>query len=886
MDECGSACNLLECALPCSLSGCYSVGQRCDQTDDCPDGSDETNCFYSNLNDYEYQVSRMSRNIFLYDEVDGDWSRREIKKNDHEGVEFESLTSPKTVDDWYFVGFSMSNRFGFSIFAPTQFSSKKPLIASVNGPKLCRRGEQVGLQVYLRNTEDFEMFVTITVLESADYKFVHVEQNGIVSSYGARLTAGQHQILIYLLPQTQEHVDVPIAPSVEQGEVEIEMTASTQAGFKRLSHKILVLPEGGIVKRHTSTLLDLKSRALVLQYLNIEVEESPVVPYEQWRRYIYGSPKASLTFSSLIIGPGSSEIPRTLRSVLEREGKGAETSLFELSVNVWTLHYFRLTNQLEHDVLKETLAKCSTLFGEVMYFYRDDGSFSNWNTSTPSVWLTSWALRTFKHSSYVDWEYLFYIEPRLFNKTLSWLLKFQRNDGSFAEFSGGEITVNPHLDMSMNVQNESSIVLTAHVLITLIEVISMVDSDVRSSAFIAQLRARSFLEKTLTSLSDSYVTAITSYALFVAESPERDLAYQILCSKEFRNNDGLEYWSRDEIPGNPIKLENQRPFMGPKRYHEHDSLAVEATSWALLVFLLRDGITDKVERIVQWLNSVRMTSSGFVSTFDTVIALQALTEYAFRSRILELTNVNILVTVPTSNEKKHRFHLGNSSTNKYNSIPINSVWGHVNIEARGSGLVLAQMDVSYNVDYDPLKDTPSQKIFQLNVTEYYSSERNKTLITIQSCFRYTRDFPKVSGTAVLEIEIPTGYFLVESEAVKIAESGIHPTLRNALSVEGKTVWFFDHITTEWTCFNHTVSRWFPVANISLFRQAILYESLAREHFVHALFNSTPLFLLSICEVCGSYQCPYCPFYNNAVQMHISHLILLVVIFNLLKQVLK
>lgn len=88
----------------------------------------------------------------------------------------------------------------------------------------------------------------------------------------------------------------------------------------------------------------------------------------------------------------------------------------------------------------------------------------------------------------------------------------------------------------MNEQNESSIVLTAHVLITLIEVISMVDSDVRSSAFIAQLRARSFLEKTLTSLSDSYVTAITSYALFVAESPERDLAYQILCSKEFRNN--------------------------------------------------------------------------------------------------------------------------------------------------------------------------------------------------------------------------------------------------------------------------------------------------------------------------------------------------------------
>lgn len=90
----------------------------------------------------------------------------------------------------------------------------------------------------------------------------------------------------------------------------------------------------------------------------------------------------------------------------------------------------------------------------------------------------------------------------------------------------------------------------------------------------------------------------------------------------FFYSDGLEYWSRDEIPGNPIKLENQRPFIGPKRYHEHDSLAVEATSWALLVFLLRDGITDKVERIVQWLNSVRMTSSGFVSTFVSQILIR------------------------------------------------------------------------------------------------------------------------------------------------------------------------------------------------------------------------------------------------------------------------
>nr|CAD7419107.1 unnamed protein product [Timema poppensis] len=121
----------------------------------------------------------------------------------------------------------------------------------------------------------------------------------------------------------------------------------------------------------------------------------------------------------------------------------------------------------------------------------------------------------------------------------------------------------------------------------------------------------------------------------------------------------------------------------------------------------------------------------------------------------------------------------------------------------------------------------------------------------------------MSGAAVLEVEIPTGYHLIESEATKIVQSGVLPTLQDARTIEGKTIWFFDHITSEWSCFNHTVRRWFPVANMTLYRQAFLYDAFAREHFVQTIFNSTPLYIMSICEVCGSYQCPYCPFYSDA-----------------------
>ena len=43
-------------------------------------------------------------------------------------------------------------------------------------------------------------------------------------------------------------------------------------------------------------------------------------------------------------------------------------------------------------------------------------------------------------------------------------------------------------------------------------------------------------------------------------------------------------------------------------------------------------------------------------------------------------------------------------------------------------------------------------------------------------------------------------------------------------------------------------------------------------FVLALHNTTiyttmNLFHLHICQVCGSFQCPYCPFYNPATRPH-------------------
>jgi hypothetical protein len=68
------------------------------------------------------------------------------------------------------------------------------------------------------------------------------------------------------------------------------------------------------------------------------------------------------------------------------------------------------------------------------------------------------------------------------------------------------------------------------------------------------------------------------------------------------------------VPANRIRYENQRPFICPRDYETDVSAAVEATSYALMAYLVRDRVSIVPERIVKWLTSVRMGSNAFIST--------------------------------------------------------------------------------------------------------------------------------------------------------------------------------------------------------------------------------------------------------------------------------
>lgn len=65
-------------------------------------------------------------------------------------------------------------------------------------PAESMQGEQVGIRVSVFNYMTDNVEAIVGLIGSSDYKFVHVEEDGIVRAYNPRTSFGEHQFFIYI----------------------------------------------------------------------------------------------------------------------------------------------------------------------------------------------------------------------------------------------------------------------------------------------------------------------------------------------------------------------------------------------------------------------------------------------------------------------------------------------------------------------------------------------------------------------------------------------------------------------------------------------------------------------------------------------------------------
>lgn len=104
-------------------------------------------------------------------------------------------------------------------------------------PKESMQGEQVGIRVSVFNYMTTNLEAIVGLVGSNDYKFVHVEEDGIVRAYNPRTSFGEHQFLIFIKAQDVAIVYIPIVPT-RLGDIDITVYAQSLIGKDQVTKSI------------------------------------------------------------------------------------------------------------------------------------------------------------------------------------------------------------------------------------------------------------------------------------------------------------------------------------------------------------------------------------------------------------------------------------------------------------------------------------------------------------------------------------------------------------------------------------------------------------------------------------------------------------------------
>ncbi|XP_060777748.1 complement C4-B isoform X2 [Neoarius graeffei] len=283
-------------------------------------------------------------------------------------------------------------------------------------------------------------------------------------------------------------------------------------------------------------------------------------------------------------------------------------------------------------------------YNRILTFKKDDGSYGAWKTHPTSNWLTALVVKVLslvadcQLATTEDKEIVSQIEIR---KSVKYIIEQQQKDGSFTD-------PNPVIHREMQggiggVEQDAS--LTAFIAIALKHSLPFLDQEI-DSVTISIAQATSYLQSRVDELQRPFSLAITAYCLsFCLEVKKEALpAWERLKQKATIEGD-CKVWLENE----DIRLLNEKKQnLVPSTV----ALTVESTAYALLTALEHQDF-EEAKLAACFLSSQENYEGGFKSTQDTIIALEALSEYALRLPPLPVDTVNAQFTSVKRNEKEN-----------------------------------------------------------------------------------------------------------------------------------------------------------------------------------------------------------------------------------------
>jgi CD109 antigen len=544
------------------------------------------------------------------------------------------------------------------------------------------------------------------------------------------------------------------------GVQQLTITARSADVADAVRQTIIVEPEG--VKREIAQNYVLKP--------GTELAISTAIPEET----VEGSARAYLAFTASYL----TQTIEGLDGLLQMPFGCGEQNMMLFAPNVYITEYLKQSGQLKAEIMAKAEKLMITGYQRQMTYRRSDGSFSAFGESDEvgSLWLTAFVLKAFSQAKDI-----MYIDQSVLSDATSWILTHQKEDGSFEQ-----VGFVHHQEMIGGLQGKTA--LTAYIAIALMEAGENTGST----------KAIAYLEGQLDNIDDAYTMAITAYALELAGSPARDAAYAKLMAMAEEDEDGL-HWPAPLAGGEPEPLfDAPRKGVAPEAMRGCESATIEATGYAALALIQR-GDNLNAGKAAKWLVSRRNSLGGFGSTQDTVVALQALTEYAQDVG----RDVDLKVALDIAGEIRELTLNGeNYDVLQTIEVPVDAT---IRVSAKGKGEAVVQSVVRFNIP------EPEEAEQAIRISVDYSTDQVAVndLMTVSVGLTFNPPIPMTAEMIVLDVSVPTGFAAVSETLDQVVAND--PLVKRYEVAGRKVIFYLEELEAGGSVnFNFQVKALYPV----------------------------------------------------------------------------
>ncbi|KAG0728380.1 Murinoglobulin-1 [Chionoecetes opilio] len=671
-----------------------------------------------------------------------------------------TLSLPHTITEWVGKAVCVHPQQGVGLSSTASIVTFTPFFIDLTLPPSIQRGEILPVKISVFNYLEGSLPVRVVLAPSDEYDILDDPLATTALPTGSKSSC---------IPSQDKAVHtVKIRPKV-LGDVNLTVEAYVDELFPEVcGSEYVISKRDRIIKAIPVELEGFPQEKTFTKYMCTDAaanEETGVVwTLEAPADIVPDSARGWITAVGDLLGPSLDN----LGALVKMPYGCGEQNMINFAPNIFVMQYLEAADRTTPEIADKAISFMKSGYQRELRYQHRDGSFSAFGPSdeSGSTWLTAFVLKSFAQA-----QQFIPIDTADIDMSRDWLKNSQMENGCF--LSKGKVF---HKAMKGGIAgNESPVPLTAYVLSALLEAGELSTNKAVSEAAYCLTQDTN---------ADPYTLALKTYALALADAPEAVTLLTQLLAKAQVTKDGM-YWQL------------------PSKDGKSAAAGVEAASYALLAMatLNPGNYLEHMQKVVKWVSSKRNGQGGFVSTQDTVVALQALARFEMA---LGQTPVDLAV-LTSSTGLEHTFRVTDTNRLLLQRMDLPSFPSTVTADVAGEGCALVQAVLRYNIP----AEEPSTA-FTLKTTTETAPDDGCVTKRIKACASYTLPDLK-SNMAVIEINLVSGYIPEKSDLKQVV--GYGTGLIKRYEVDGRKVTFYiDEFSAEEICVVFKVKREVDIEN--------------------------------------------------------------------------